>query len=1081
MGQGYIKKTLPYQKLFRFLMIYSLLYGLLPAGDIWAMSAINKLQPLLSQLAVEEPLLPVDVIIQQVRQTEDIAARIVELGGTIRRSLPLINALAVTLPAQALPTVAQLSTVRSISLDGQLYKSNTLADEDHVTLREEFNDEFVAPAASDWSGLGTWSGQPWQELGESDGSASGDVVVTNFFGGTLHGLRLQNSQRGLVGVVPLTKATAATLTYAYRRKDFDDAADYVTVALSTDNGLSWTTLEQLSGPATDNKIEVTQLDLTPYVVAGVEGLTVRFLTSTAFDATDKFYVDFVQVEYAPIAEPELPTSAGANRAFLPLASRSNETVATTPASEPSVLAAESANMRNVTDCFDTNGFGGNLGWENWSTNWIESDSAWGGAGPTAGRVQVTGGALRLDNYGSSFSKPSAARGVNLGGGVNAAILDFGFFTSAGVDASDAVAVEVSKDGGASYTTLETFTNITGETYWSRDYDVTRFATPNFRVRFRVGAGYSGSGESFNLDCITVYYSRIDSGSATALLLPAWQNGWRYLDNGSNQGTAWRQPGFDDSSWPIGRSELGYGDYDEGGSINYGSDPNNKPITVYFRRSFHVADLSPLDDIRLGLLRDDGAVVYINGVEFVRDNMPSGTITYQTRASRDISLRSEETTFVWYTVPASLLKNGENVIAVEVHQSAPNSDDLSFNLEVGAWSTCIDCINTTILSGAYAQSIRATNLWNGTPRLQGQGVTIAVIDSGIAPHYDSQNGLMSDRVLKRVNFVSAATSVDDTNGHGSHIAGIIAGNGAKSGGAYVGIAPNANLVDVRVTDDQGRGSMSDVVAGIQWVYDNRNTYNIRVANLSLNSTVAESYHVSPLNAALEILWFNGVTVVVSAGNNGGTTNGVLYPPANDPFVITVGAADDRGTTAITDDLMPTFSAYGTTSDGFAKPDLVAPGRNIISLLASDDSNLVLNHPANEVAAASGTPYFRMSGTSMASAVAAGAVALLLQDEPNLTPDQVKYRLKATANKNWSGYTSQKAGAGYLDINTAVNGTTTQSANTGVAASQLLWTGTQPVVWGSVSWNSVSWNSVSWNSVSWNSVSWNSVSWNSVSWE
>ena len=1063
-------KRTRFQKIVHLLVIYSLLCGLLPMAGLGAEDSSVRVQPLLSQLAITEPELLIDLIVQQNRETESVAHKVIELGGKVHHSLTLINALAVTLPAKAIPTLATLPAVRWISLDSQLYKSNTLASEETVTLREEFDDTAVAPPASGWSGLGAWSGQPWQEIGESDGASSGDVALTTFFGGTLQGLRLQNSERGLLGFVPLTKAEAATLTYAYRRKDFDDAADYVTVSLSTDNGLTWTTLEQLSGPATDNKIEVTQLDLTTYVVGGVEGLTLRFLTSAAFDATDKFYVDFVQVEYAPTAEPELSTSVGVNRAFLPLASRSNETVATTPTSEPSVLAAESANMRNVADCFDTNTFDGNIGWENWSTNWSEADPATGGAGPTAGRVQVTGGALRLDNYGSYTNKPSATRGANLGSGVNAALLDLGFYPSAGVDASDSVAVEVSKDGGTAYTTLETFTGITGNVYLSRQYDITRFATTNFRVRFRITSGYTSSDEYFNLDCIMIYYNRIDSGAATALLLPAWQNGWRYLDNGSNQGTAWRQPGFDDSSWPLGRSELGYGDYDEGGSINYGSDPNNKPITVYFRRSFQVADLSPLSDIGLGLVRDDGAVVYINGVEFVRDNMPTGTITNQTRASRDISLRSEETTFVWYTVPASLLKNGENVIAVEVHQSAPNSDDLSFNLEVGAWSTCIDCINTTILSGAYAQSVRATTLWNGTARLQGQGVTIAVIDSGIAPHYDSQNGLMSDRVLKRVNFVSTQPSVDDLNGHGSHIAGIIAGNGAKSGGAYVGLAPNANLIDVRVTDDQGSGTMSNVVAGIQWVYDNRSAYNIRVANLSLNSTVAESYHVSPLNAALEILWFNGVTVVVSAGNNGSTANGILYPPANDPFVITVGAADDRGTTAIADDLMPSFSAYGTTSDGFAKPDLVAPGRNIVSLLASDDSNLVINHPTNEVTASNGTTYFRMSGTSMASAVAAGAVALLLQDEPNLTPDQVKYRLKATANKSWTGYTAQKAGAGYLDIYAAVNGTTTQSANTGVAASQLLWSGTQPVVWGSVSWNSVSWNSVSWNSVSWNSVSW-----------
>ena len=1074
-------KSVSFHQLLHLLVIYSVLASLLPTSAVWAVAPAQKLQPLLSQLAVEEPDLLVDLIIQQNATTDSVAHKVLEFGGKIRHSLSLINALAVTLPASALPALAQVPAVRVISLDGQLYKSNTLAGEETVTLREDFNDTWVGPAADGLAGLGAWSGQPWQEIGESDGADSGDVALTTFFGASLQGLRLQNGHRGVQSVIPLSKPSAATLTYGYRRKDFDDAADYVTVALSTDQGATWTTLAQLSGPATDNKLEVTQLDLTAYVAGNSQDLTLRFLTSAAFDTTDRFYVDFVQVEYTPMAEPVVDEPLASNRVFLPLINRVGETAAATLPSEPSVTAAASNNIRNVTDIFDTNVFNGNVGWENWSTTWIETDPAAGGSGPTAGRVQVTGGALRLDNYGSYSTKPSAARGANLGGGVNAAILDFGVFTSVGTDASDAFVIEVSKDGGTSYTTLETFTGITGNTYLNRSYDVTRFASANFRVRFRITSGYTNSDENFNLDFIMVYYNRIDSGANSALLVPSFQNGWSYLDDGSNQGTAWRQLGFDASNWPVGRSELGYGDYDEGGSLNYGSDPNNKPITVYFRRSFQVTDVSPLTNLEVGLLRDDGAVIYLNGTEVLRDNLPTGTIGYQTRASRDISSRTEEMAFTWYTIPVALLKNGENVIAVEVHQFAPNSDDLSFNLQLQAWSTCTDCINTAILSGAYAQSIRASSLWNNTPRLQGQGVTVAVLDSGIATHYDSQNGLLSDRVLKRVNFVSGETTVDDTNGHGSHIAGIIAGNGAMSGGAYVGIAPNANLVDVRVTDDKGRGTMSDVVAGIQWVYNNRTAYNIRVANLSLNSTVAESYHTSPLDAALEILWLNGITVVVSAGNNGGTASGVLYPPANDPFVITVGAADDRGTTASTDDLMPSFSAYGTTSDGFAKPDLVAPGRNIISLLASDDSNLALDHPGNEVATTRGPKYFRMSGTSMASAVVAGAVALLLQDEPNLTPDQVKYRLKTTANKSWSGFTAQKAGAGYLDISAAVNGTTTQSANTGINASQLLWTGSQPVLWGSVSWNSVSWNSVSWNSVSWNSVSWNSVSWNSVIWE
>jgi serine protease AprX len=126
------------------------------------------------------------------------------------------------------------------------------------------------------------------------------------------------------------------------------------------------------------------------------------------------------------------------------------------------------------------------------------------------------------------------------------------------------------------------------------------------------------------------------------------------------------------------------------------------------------------------------------------------------------------------------------------------------------------------------------------------------------------------------------------------------------------------------------------------------------------------------------------------------------------------------------------------------------------------------------------YFKMSGTSVSAPMVSGAVAILLQDEPDLTPDQVKYRLMATANKTWPGYVAATAGAGYLDIYAAVNDTTTQSANTGLTPSQLIWTGSEPVAWGSVNWNSVNWNSVNWNSVNWNSVNWNSVNWNSDYW-
>lgn len=388
--------------------------------------------------------------------------------------------------------------------------------------------------------------------------------------------------------------------------------------------------------------------------------------------------------------------------------------------------------------------------------------------------------------------------------------------------------------------------------------------------------------------------------------------------------------------------------------------------------------------------------------------------------------------------------------------------------------CTQCVDTKNLANAYIRAIGADKVWNNAPYLQGKGIGVAVVDSGINPNGDLYTSAGVNRQVANVRFNSDYNqSTSDGYGHGTHVASIVGGDGSESGGKYMGVAPLVNVVNVKVSNDDGSAMIKDVVAGLQWVLENKNTYNIRVVNLSLNSSVAESYHTSPLDAAVEILWFNKIVVVTSAGNRG---DGAIYPPANDPFVITVGAVDDKGTNSLSDDVMASFSVYGQTSDGVKKPDLVAPGANIVARLVNQNMGLANAHPSNKV----GTQYFRMSGTSMSAPMVSAAVALLLQDEPNLTPDQVKYRLMATASKSWSGYNATKSGAGYLDIYAAVRGTTTQSANTGIKASQLLSTGSAPITWNSVGWNSVGWNSVGWNSVGWNSVGWNSVGWNSDYW-
>ncbi|GIV96239.1 MAG: hypothetical protein KatS3mg057_0896 [Herpetosiphonaceae bacterium] len=407
------------------------------------------------------------------------------------------------------------------------------------------------------------------------------------------------------------------------------------------------------------------------------------------------------------------------------------------------------------------------------------------------------------------------------------------------------------------------------------------------------------------------------------------------------------------------------------------------------------------------------------------------------------------------------------------------------VETAERNVCPLCIDTSNLKNTYIKAVRADTLWNTESYLQGQGIGVAVVDSGIADPHNPQTLIDFSggrRIVAIYESSSSTVHFSDRYGHGTHVAGIIGGDGAGAGGAYIGVAPKVNLISVKVSGDHGPATASDLVAGLQWIYENRDRYNIRVVNISLNSSVNESYHTSPLNAAAEILWFNGIVVVVSAGNAG--TSG-LYPPANDPFVITVGAADDRGTADIGDDQVAPFSAHGLTVDGFAKPDLVAPGVNLVSVLVSRGAYLPRTHPDHIVYNSEGDAnYFRMSGTSMAAPVVAGAVALLLQDEPGLTPDQVKYRLKATAVDDpaiWPAYNPALAGAGYLDIFAAVNGTTSTSANTGTQASKLLMTGSESINWNSTTWDSVNWGSVNWGSVNWGSVNWGSVSWDSTFWD
>ena len=388
---------------------------------------------------------------------------------------------------------------------------------------------------------------------------------------------------------------------------------------------------------------------------------------------------------------------------------------------------------------------------------------------------------------------------------------------------------------------------------------------------------------------------------------------------------------------------------------------------------------------------------------------------------------------------------------------------------GKTTTTSTTIDASKLGTVYPQTLSAPALWNAG--VTGKGVGIAVVDTGVNDALaDFKTSTGQSRVVATVKTNAAATALADGHGHGTHVAGVALGNSwaqastSATRGEYVGVAPGANLVAVQVSDDQGTAYASDVIVGIEWVIANRATYNIRVLNLSLLSTVAESAATSYLDAAVERAWLSGILVVVAAGNLGPGT--ALYPPANDPFVITVGASDPVGTTSRTDDGMAPWSSYGTTQDGYAKPDVVAPGRFVASNLASATSVLALQFPLR----LTDPGYLWLSGTSAAAPMVAGAAALAFERHPEWTNDAVKWLLMGTATKLGGKSPLPGQGAGLVDAAKAA----TYAGTPGVANSGLPISGQLTGPDGAVTYTSSSWSSSSWSTSSWSSSSWSTTS-------
>jgi serine protease AprX len=438
---------------------------------------------------------------------------------------------------------------------------------------------------------------------------------------------------------------------------------------------------------------------------------------------------------------------------------------------------------------------------------------------------------------------------------------------------------------------------------------------------------------------------------------------------------------------------------------------------------------------------------------------------------------------------------------------------------------------------------ASAMWDAG--FTGAGVDVAVIDSGVVP----VDGLRSSGKVVNgpdlsfeglsCNAAGACTPSPlaglDTFGHGTHLAGIIAGRDdaapgtltSASSGNFVGMAPDARIVNVKIADALGRTDVSQAIAAIDWViqHKNANGMNIRVLNMSFGTDGVQKYQLDPLAYAAEQAWHKGIVVVVAAGNDGyGSPK--LNNPAYDPYVIAVGGSDGLGTATTDDDIVAAWSASG---DGTRNPDVVAPGQSVVSL-RSPNSYLDATYPGGRT----GERFFRGTGTSQSAAVVSGAAALLLEQRPELTPDQVKALLTGTARKLPSSE-AKAQGNGLIDLAAASAAVTPaavqvweRATGTGsldrargsaiikhngkelrgetdflgrkwdaqkfakvlkkaadgkgplkgeLSASGLTWSG---LTWSGLTWSGLTWSGLTWSGLTWSGLTWSGLTWSGLTW-
>jgi serine protease AprX len=384
-------------------------------------------------------------------------------------------------------------------------------------------------------------------------------------------------------------------------------------------------------------------------------------------------------------------------------------------------------------------------------------------------------------------------------------------------------------------------------------------------------------------------------------------------------------------------------------------------------------------------------------------------------------------------------------------------------------------STTITPTAYVnQEVwRSTtgiaSLWGTALVPAPQAPAIAIVDSGVDA---TKTGDFGSRVVASVNFCSTCTdgAVDD-QGHGTMVAGLAAG----ANSTYTGAATNAPIVNLRTADANGSSKLSDVLSACDWILANAAQYNIKVANFSMVSSVSSSFRNDPLDGAVESLWFHNIVVVAAVGNygNNGSPVQIAYAPGNDPFVISVGALDTQSTAVAADDTLAPWSAFGHTLDGFAKPEISAPGRWLIAPVPMG-STLPTNAPDRVMAPG----YMWMSGTSLAAPIVAGAAAQILAAHPSWTAGQVKGTLMKTATRL---PLVSSFGGGVGELNAAAAAALAVPSNPHSRLDSFITTdATGKLVFNGASWANTVQSTPGWSATDWSATDWSATDWSATDW-